>query len=918
MRRLLYISLVLAIATLPFTVTAIPGNRPSVSSSVSAAAQKTPPASTAAPDFDIRGVIQHALPEAKAATLGVPAQRSALDSLRTSVKGLTVRWSALTQAPSRVYSISQPLTGSSSSPARDIATAFLMQSLALLNLSPQDVSEIRFSREYVTRHNGISHTSIQQQVNGADVFGAIINIDIDRDGRVLNLSGEMMPNIHASANTRTPVISSDAAIKKAAESAGVKVIRKAQAAGLVYFPMSLGNALLAWDVSVGDAQTPNLYRTVVDSASGAVLWRQNLTQYNHVPAHGLVYTSDSPNPDTPTGTSTGIVSRADRPFNGLEFFAHADSHADWWNGSGQPDRNTTISNNVSAQEDRNGNDSGGFRPTAAAGENYTFAVDLTMDPSTYQSAAITNLFYWCNRIHDIYYSLGFDEASGNFQVSNFGLGGSGGDPVQADGQDDRDGGELCNANFSTPGDGSSPRMQMFQCDNSSPERDADFENLIIIHEYTHGLSNRLISGLAGAQGGGMGEGWGDFMGLALTSESGDNLSLNYPRGQWFYNMVNGNRRQPYSTNQSVYTFTYGDISLNSEVHAVGEIWCNTLWIARANLVGKYGFATGGQTILQLVVDGMKMAPPNPDFLDARDAILMADLMDNGGVNQCLLWKAFATMGLGFSAATTGSSDTSPVEAFDLPPTCCTAITCPPNITTSNDPNQCGAVVSFSAPVPQGSCGTITCSPVSGSFFPKGTTIVTCTSSEGPSCSFNVTVNDTQPPSITCPSDITAVTPRPGDACAVVNYTVTGADNCPGVTVVCTTPTGACFPRGTTMVTCTATDTSGNTANCSFKVTVFDVRLQDDSISAKVILWNSLTGEYRFCCGGTLYSAPTSTVMRQGNIFTLEDRNSPRNVKVIGRCDAGVNSGTASVQSLANKIICSVTDREIRNDTTLCQ
>jgi len=76
------------------------------------------------------------------------------------------------------------------------------------------------------------------------------------------------------------------------------------------------------------------------------------------------------------------------------------------------------------------------------------------------------------------------------------------------------------------------------------------------------------------------------------------------------------------------------------------------------------------------------------------------------------------------------------------------ITCPANITQSNDPNQCGAVVNYPAPTTTGSCGTVTCSPASGSFFPVGTTTVTCTTTAGPSCSFTVTVNQDTPSTTT--------------------------------------------------------------------------------------------------------------------------------------------------------------------------
>src|SRR4029078_3850294 len=104
---------------------------------------------------------------------------------------------------------------------------------------------------------------------------------------------------------------------------------------------------------------------------------------------------------------------------------------------------------------------------------------------------------------------------------------------------------------------------------------------------------------------------------------------------------------------------------------------------------------------------------------------------------------------------------------DQPP----SITCPANQTKPTDPNQCGAVVTSRAPTATDNCpGTFTptCSPASGSFFPKGTTTVTCTSSSS-TCSFTVTVNDTQPPTITCPPNQTATTPSINNPCVTVNF-----------------------------------------------------------------------------------------------------------------------------------------------------
>src|SRR5204863_4408403 len=142
------------------------------------------------------------------------------------------------------------------------------------------------------------------------------------------------------------------------------------------------------------------------------------------------------------------------------------------------------------------------------------------------------------------------------------------------------------------------------------------------------------------------------------------------------------------------------------------------------------------------------------------------------------------------------------------------ITCPGNITRSNDPNQCGAVTTYPAPTTTGTCGTVTCSPASGSFFPKGTTTQTCSAS-GSSCTFTITINDTQPPAITCPANISG----PAAAPMPVAYSAVSSDNCPGVSTAGNPPSGSVFPLGTSTVFVTATDASSNPASCSFSVSL---------------------------------------------------------------------------------------------------
>jgi hypothetical protein len=146
------------------------------------------------------------------------------------------------------------------------------------------------------------------------------------------------------------------------------------------------------------------------------------------------------------------------------------------------------------------------------------------------------------------------------------------------------------------------------------------------------------------------------------------------------------------------------------------------------------------------------------------------------------------------------------------------ITCPSDVTQNNDPGQCGAVVNFPAPTASGNCATVTCTPASGSFFPVGTTPVTCDAGTEGSCSFNVTVNDTEPPNISCPSPIAECTGPNG---AVVSFSPTVSDNCAGVTYSCNPPSGSVFPFGTTPLQCVATDSSGNTNSCNSVVKVVD-------------------------------------------------------------------------------------------------
>ena len=214
------------------------------------------------------------------------------------------------------------------------------------------------------------------------------------------------------------------------------------------------------------------------------------------------------------------------------------------------------------------------------------------------------------------------------------------------------------------------------------DRDSDLDNGIIVHEYGHGISNRLTGGPSTASCLGnqeqMGEGWSDFFALLLTDENTEN------RGIGTYAVFQpttgqGIRPYPYSRDFGVNPSTYDFVKTAVVPHGVGSVWTTMLWDMTRNLVDRYGFdadiyeGTGGNnTALQLVTEGLKLQACRPGFVDGRDAIMLADALINADANQCLIWDSFAQRGLGLSADQGSSSSVADgTEAFDLPIYCST-------------------------------------------------------------------------------------------------------------------------------------------------------------------------------------------------------------------------------------------------------
>ncbi|MCI5081172.1 MAG: M36 family metallopeptidase [Saprospiraceae bacterium] len=214
--------------------------------------------------------------------------------------------------------------------------------------------------------------------------------------------------------------------------------------------------------------------------------------------------------------------------------------------------------------------------------------------------------------------------------------------------------------------------------------DGDLDNGVIAHEYGHGIHNRLTGGpgAAGCFGADeqMGEGYADFFALITTVEPGDVGET--PRGVGAYASSSnpnggGIRRLPYSTDKTINDQVYDDIIGTEAPHPLGEIWTGCLWDLYWAFVDVYGFdedqinGTGGNNMaIQLVMDGLKIQECNPGFVDARNGIIAADLILNGGANECLIWEVFAARGLGWEADQGSNNDRNDgTMSFDPRPEC---------------------------------------------------------------------------------------------------------------------------------------------------------------------------------------------------------------------------------------------------------
>ncbi|MCI4671620.1 MAG: T9SS-dependent M36 family metallopeptidase [Bacteroidia bacterium] len=756
--------------------------------------------------------------------------------------------------------------------------------------SQADVSDWDITHSHTTSHNGVSHVYIQQQYQGIPIYNAVANFAL-QDGKVVHMNQSFAKRLSQSVNTSQPGMNASQAIAEACQKLGLAnpsnleemeyrkggyiiftdggVSQAEIPVRLMYQPGPEGELFLSYDLAIMPNSGQDWWSVRIDANTGELRSKENWMQSCSFPDHpkGIHKHSHNHKHSHFSHVAARQANMMGGTYRVFPYFTESPNHGPrqlivnpsdslaspfgWHDTDGVAGAEFTITrgNNVWASEDRDADNQPGYSPDGGAGLVFDFPLNLSLQPDSSLDAAITNLFYKNNVIHDIFYYYGFTEAAGNFQANNYNRGGVDDDFVFADALD---GGGLNNATFGTPPDGFNPRMTMFlwspagsvnvltvnspatvaggypgnvatfgpaipaagitadlvlatdglgdpndacdpltngpslsgkiavvrrgncnfvdkvqaaqtagalaviivnnvgggsfspggngpaitipsvmisQADGNaiiaalnggltvngtlndaiSPNIDGDYDNGIITHEYGHGISIRLTGGaatsncLSNAEQ--MGEGWSDYFTLMLGLDTSftDRGIGTFAIGQGITG--GGIRPARYSRDLSINPFTYAATNQTgsiSQPHGIGFVWCTMLWDMTLDLIDTYGYdsdiysGSGGNNIaLQLVVDGLKLQSCNPGFVDGRDAILLADRLNNGGANQCLIWEAFARRGLGVGASQGSSgSRTDQVEAFDLP-TVCQTPTAPPFANYSFTIDQiCGTRVQF--------------------------------------------------------------------------------------------------------------------------------------------------------------------------------------------------------------------------------
>jgi hypothetical protein len=664
-----------------------------------------------------------------------PPEPAGIRRISEELPSLTIDVDEITGAATRVASADPTARLTAPAASAEDAVGELVQSRGdLWGLSDDDATTVEVK---AVSRAGLPVVRLGQRVNGVEVFDSEVTAALTGANEVMAISGQFFPGTQEAARRRSaaPGATVEMAVARAASDltgdtyapADFSPSLKAPDGDYRYYEARLSERgsrpLFERPIRVKDVLFPlgegqfahgyymELWTTaghpfsyVIDSADGdRILFRKELaeracfTYRVHNTGDAIHRPHDGPAPGTPHPTGVPDGFQAD-PVQEIDVKLDSLLADRPWLPEAATD---TRGNNCVAYVDLKPPDGASvgdvFGQASSPGEFlYSYDHAKSASDETNQQNSIVGMFFHVNWLHDRWYEAGFDEAAGNAQQDNFGLGGQGGDPILAEGHDFSG---TDNANMATPADGESPRMQMYLFDGvppGVPPRTSNHEALITFHEMGHYITNRLVgdgNGLTNIQGRAMGEGWGDFFAVCMTSQETDDLEHGvFAVGGWTDLMENFNdnyyfsiRRYPYSADMEKSPLTFRHIGNdqelpagpptnpigggpNAEVHNAGEVWCAALWEVFVNLVRKHGHAEGERRMLRYVVGGLKLTPSRPTFTLARDGIVTAvGAMDAADLPD--VWAGFAKRGMGEGAASppSASSDlTGVIESFSVP------------------------------------------------------------------------------------------------------------------------------------------------------------------------------------------------------------------------------------------------------------
>lgn len=401
------------------------------------------------------------------------------------------------------------------------AIKYLTQSEKEFPLSKKDITDLRVSSQYTDESTGLTHIWFQQTVNGIGYKFSSIAVHFNKDNKVAYATSTSELDLASKVNTLTSSLTPEDAISKVAsymnvgDAGAVSVRTQNSKTDLIYnpitnltndpvyvkklyYPDNTGKIRLCWEVYIEEKDHQHIWEFAIDANTGELV--KKIDNVVHCKVEPGMYSSNGEKVSMPLPNAN----RNDDNLNANEIAAsgyrvypyYTESPnfglrvlvSDPWdltaspfgwhdtNGTAGADFTITRGNNVSAYQDVDANNiiDTGSQPDGTASLTFDYPIDfaLPMQTGTNAKAAVTQLFYINNVMHDIYYKYGFTEAAGNFQQNNYGKGGSALDFVQAEAHD---GSGFNNANFSTPVDGQKPRMQMFLWDDPTPPVPASFK-----------------------------------------------------------------------------------------------------------------------------------------------------------------------------------------------------------------------------------------------------------------------------------------------------------------------------------------------------------------------------------------------------------------------------------------------------------